>query len=532
MNDAPLPEPLGAGDAPTTYDRVRYPSRAYAHAHPDRLSTIARLMGLTPPPVATARVLELGCGEGAHLLPIAAHLPGTQVIGVDLAPTAIAHARAAAREAGLANVRFEVADIAALPDDLGPVDYLICHGVFSWVGPEVREALLAAVRRLLSPHGVAYVSYNTFPGWHLHRVARDVMKLRARAFDDPLEAAQQGMAMVRLLAEHAVGSRTPYGLVLQQQAEMTRQYSDAYFFHDFLSEHNEPLLLTDFVDLAEAAGLAYVGDADLGVMLPLHVPVEVRQQLERAADGPVAFEQHLDLLRGTSFRRSLLTLPGRAIDRSLRGSHLRGLWVSIAGRPEDEHIDLSTDDAARFIAYNDVSVSVTGRLGKAAMLRLVQAHPQPLDFEALVEAARAWADLEPDPDSHADDIGGVLLQAYAVGLIDLAPRHRGQAHELSERPVADPLARAAGASGAERATNRRHEGVPLTRLDQVLLPLLDGTRDLNDLVDACVLAVWQGALTVNVEGEPTRDEAIIREAMEKALPDRIDRMRRTSLLVG
>ncbi len=511
---------------------VRYPSRAYAHAHPDRLAVVARLFGMRPAAPEHARILELGCGEGGHLLPIAAHLPEARCVGVDLAPTAIAEAQRRAAGAGLSNVRLEVSDIASLPDDLGPFDYILCHGVFSWVGPEVREALLRGVRRMLAPEGVAYISYNAFPGWHMHRVARDIMRVHGAGFDDPIEQARQGMAMVRFLADQAAGSRTAYGAVLAQQAEMTRHYSDAYFFHDFLSEHNEPLMLRDFVAMARGHGLQYVGDADLGLMMTSHMPPAVRETFDKVSHDLVELEQHLDLLRGTSFRRTLLCGEGHALKRELSFEDLAGMHVGVAGRPESDQIDLSSDEPAAFLTGNDLNVTVRGRLGKAALMRLCAAHPATYPFEALCEGAREWANTDGDLVDEARDIGGVLLHGYGVGLVELSPRPRGQVGGLSERPMADAWAAYAAGEGDEGVPNRRHEMVPLSRMDQTLLTLLDGTRDLPALVEAMVEATLAGRLTVKVEGVATNDVEVIREAMATAVPDRLDRFKRTSLLVG
>lgn len=80
------------------YDEVLYPGNAFSQAHPERLAAFAALMGLRPTPVESCRVLELGCGDGGHLIPIAAVLPGSRFIGIDLSQTAIDTANATVRE--------------------------------------------------------------------------------------------------------------------------------------------------------------------------------------------------------------------------------------------------------------------------------------------------------------------------------------------------------------------------------------------------------------------------------------------------
>src|SRR5262245_41172941 len=204
----------------TRYDVVPYPGKSYSYAHPDRLHVQARLFGLRPAPVESCRVLELGCGDGSNLIPMAARLPGSTFTGIDLAREAVGAARARAREAGAGNVLFEAMDIAEFPDAESAFDYIVCHGVYSWVPDAVREAMLALCARHLAPEGVAYISYNTYPGWHLHRVTRDLMRIHGERFEDPLEQVEQGQTLVRFIAKALEGSDSAYAKVLQEEKRL------------------------------------------------------------------------------------------------------------------------------------------------------------------------------------------------------------------------------------------------------------------------------------------------------------------------
>src|SRR5918997_4118593 len=147
------------------YDAVRYSNNPYAQTHPERLATVAILHGLTPPDPFTARVLEVGCGAGGNLLAMAAATPGIRATGVDLAAGPIADGRAAIAEIGLENVELHAADVRSLADgSLGAFDYIVAHGVYSWIPDDARDALLATIRNCLVPDGVAYVSFNAQPG--------------------------------------------------------------------------------------------------------------------------------------------------------------------------------------------------------------------------------------------------------------------------------------------------------------------------------------------------------------------------------
>jgi SAM-dependent methyltransferase len=158
-----------------SYDQVPYRSVAHPQTHPDRLATHARLFGLDPAPLADCRVLDVGCGDGANLLAMAAMFPESTFVGIDSAAVPIAEGHERAEDWGLANIDLRALDLMNLPDDFGSFDYIVVHGVYSWVPDAVRDGLMALVAEHLAPHGVAFVSYNALPGGHLRRLTREMM---------------------------------------------------------------------------------------------------------------------------------------------------------------------------------------------------------------------------------------------------------------------------------------------------------------------------------------------------------------------
>ena len=162
---------------PSLYDEVPYPGRAFAQTHPDRLATMATLYGLQPAPPSACRVLELGCGDGGNLLPMALALPESTFVGIDVAAGAIERARSLADDLDLENISFELLGIEHYEAPPGSFDYVIAHGVYSWVPEQVRDDLLAVCGRLLSEHGVAYVSYNSMPGHRTRQTLRDMLAI-------------------------------------------------------------------------------------------------------------------------------------------------------------------------------------------------------------------------------------------------------------------------------------------------------------------------------------------------------------------
>src|SRR5688500_10900836 len=144
----PIAEPSDSARA--AYAEVPYPGLAFPQSHPDRLATNALLMGMKPAAPEDCRVLELGCGDGGNLIPMAAALEGSEFVGLDLEPSAIARATERAAALGARNATFVAEDLATLdPEQLGRFDYVVAHGVYSWVPRTVADRLLAVCRAVL-----------------------------------------------------------------------------------------------------------------------------------------------------------------------------------------------------------------------------------------------------------------------------------------------------------------------------------------------------------------------------------------------
>ena len=159
----------------SSYDEVPYPSTSHVFTHPDNLATVATLLGLSPTPIIHCRVLELGCAGGGNLIPMALNLPDSSFVGIDASAVQIAEGQQAIAALGLANITLHHLDILDVTAELGQFDYIIVHGIFSWVPTAVRDKILEICQQNLTSNGVAYVSYNTYPGWHMMGSIREMM---------------------------------------------------------------------------------------------------------------------------------------------------------------------------------------------------------------------------------------------------------------------------------------------------------------------------------------------------------------------
>jgi len=190
----------------TSYDEIPYPAAAYRQSHIARLETLAKLFGMAPVDIRHSRVLELGCADGANLIPMACALPESTFLGVDVSTRQIKAGQEIIAALGLTNIELLQCDIRHIDQSFGVFDYVIAHGVYSWVPPEVQDKILSICSEYLRDHGVAYVSYNTFPGWRMRGMLRDMMVYHARKFNDPKEQIEQARALIQWLGE-SVGRR-------------------------------------------------------------------------------------------------------------------------------------------------------------------------------------------------------------------------------------------------------------------------------------------------------------------------------------
>src|ERR1700722_4167944 len=295
------------GGAHNPYDEVLYPVTTFPQTHPNRLATVAFLRGMEPAPVRHCRVLELGCGACSNIIGMAFQSPASEFIGLDLAQRPIASGQDFVEGLGLENITLYSMDICA-PDtnQLGRFDYIIAHGVYSWVPEPVRERILAICREMLNPQGVAYISYNAYPGNHLRDLVRGMMLFHTARVEDPMEKVGQARGLLKFLAESAVKSDY-YTAAIKAQFERTLKCQDEAFFHDDLSEVNQPFYFHEFMSDAERHGLQFVGEARGNELQRAYFTPQVMQRMKDPEGAPeVVREQYKDFIRGWSFRETLL----------------------------------------------------------------------------------------------------------------------------------------------------------------------------------------------------------------------------------
>jgi methyltransferase-like protein/SAM-dependent methyltransferase len=523
--------------SPLSYDQVPYPSLAYVQSHPDRLATWATLLGQNPKPIDRCRVLELGCASGGNLIPMAYGLPGSEFLGLDISSRQIADARNMVAEMGLSNIAFECMDILDVSPDLGAFDYVIAHGVYSWVPPEIQDKVLQICKQNLSADGVAYISYNTYPGWHMMNIIRDAMLYHTRDAIDPQARAVKSRSLLDFLVNSVSPDNLAFGNFLQAYANFLRgeiegmeERGNAFLLHDELEATNIPVYFHQFMARAAAQGLQYLIEADPASVFPGKLAPQVRQTLQEMARDVLDMEQYIDFVCNRMFRQTLLCHNGVAIERGLTPERLKGLYIASRARPVSDNLDVDADGVEQFKSPNGATLSTDHPVSKAAMVYLGQVWPHAVVFDDLLSVARTRVTRRDDGDAVALAVNLLKAFGYSTQLLELHTHMPPLAKDVGERPLASRVAISQARDGSD-VTNLWHERVPLNSFTRHLLRRLDGTKDREALLDELQSMVSAGRLTVKQDGQSVKDARVIRDILAGDLEQHLYWLARAALLL-
>lgn len=306
-----------------SYEDLVYPSKPFRHSHVAHLEATAQIYGLTPPPAETARVLEIGCSFGGNLITQALHFPNASFTGIDLSASQIEKGKEIVEAMGFTNVNLVQKNILHIDEDFGTFDYIIVHGIFSWVPDVVKDKILSICHTNLSPKGVALISYNTQPGWKDRSTLRDIFFFANQYTQDLplLEQVHRGKAVLKSITD-AIETNPNYKARqanLLETANSLSAHQDYYLGHEYLETFNDPMYLQDFIKQAESHQLAYVGNSALTLSFISAQSNSVEQAIKALAPNDhIIQEQCLDFIASSTFRQSILCHQSQAehIDRS------------------------------------------------------------------------------------------------------------------------------------------------------------------------------------------------------------------------
>ncbi|MBX3189732.1 MAG: class I SAM-dependent methyltransferase [Labilithrix sp.] len=433
------------------YDEVPYDTEANPEAHPRSMATLGRLFGIETAPPSTARVLEIGCGDGEHMIGAASYLPGAAFVGFDLSREAVARGVAIAEASGAQNVAIHARDVRDVraTSAFGVFDYVVAHGVYSWVPEPIRADVLAVIRASLAPSGVAFLSVNALPGWELRRALRVLMREAAAAHADPAAKVTAALALVddlaaltgegftAVLAEAAREYRAHVTRATPPDAPFSR-----YVFHDLLAYCNDPFSAAELEARARGAGLAIVCET----------PLFASRARAPALPGGIAAEMERT---GSPFLQVLLCRDdvARRAEPDVAAIEAMHLWADLA--PADAGVHRTTTGALLRAAEG------------SALARAALAAPG-------FVAVRDLADGE-----ERTKLAHDLFVASCEGILSIATEPAPIAG-AGEKPRVAPHVRARAASavarGAESAvlTSALHRSFRVPRGELAVIAALDG----------------------------------------------------------
>lgn len=304
-----MAEPSEISDIKNSYDDLMYESKAFSQTAINALEARARLMGLKPAAAGNAKVLELGCSMGGNIITQALYYPDAEFTGIDLSGRQVAQGNAIIEKMGLKNVRLEEKDILTVDESFGKFDYIIVHGIWSWVPDAVKDKIFSICRNNLTEHGIAYISYNVYPGWKRQEQLREIMYFAGRdVLEEPLEArTRKGLDALKALAEILENDKGLGGSGKLPAIQKILNQNTYYVAHEYMEIFNDPIYVNGFIEWANRHRLAYIGDTDLHVSFVSWMAEHTRERILSLAGGDyIAKEFYSDILSDRQFRRSLL----------------------------------------------------------------------------------------------------------------------------------------------------------------------------------------------------------------------------------
>ena len=416
------------------YDELPYRCLPIEWSAPERLSLASRLHGGPRARLDGYRLLELGCGDGANLIPLAYHRPHASFVGVDAAGSQIRIAQARCAELGVRNLAFIHADLLDADRELeGRFDYVLANGVFSWISEAARAGMLGMVPRRLAPSGLFCLNYNARPGWNIRGMIRGFLIAQTRAMPGLRGRAEAAKAVCGRLASSFQESGHPYAELMVRELRLVGESDVSYVAHEYLAEHNVAFWRGDFLALVQASGLQYVADADFNYPSG-RIPDALEVGLRQHGITGLAIESTVDLLCYRQLHTPIMTAG------------------SFETRPfaRDEALSLAL---ASCLAPCDASESGHPMFEHVSGVRVEAKEPEVV--QALQRAREAWPDALPltglydDASRFVDD----MLLLHRNGLIEL------RCDEPPGPPVAPDRLWALEARSAGYRTTRHHTRV-------------------------------------------------------------------------
>lgn len=507
-----------------TYDELPYISKPFAQTHPDFLRAVCSLFDFTAPAVENANILEIGCAFGGNIIPLAQQFPKAKIIGLDLSPKQIAVGQNAVKTMQLNNIELLQQDITTYDVPTKRFDYIICHGVYSWVPEPVRQAILQVISKGLNDNGVAFVSYNTYPGWKIREVYRDAMRYRSTSVESIQEKVHYGFGMLDFFKAH-LPKKTPWGVAINQYYDAIRQADPSYVAHEYLEVVNDPFYFHEFIQSAKENKLAFIAETDFQNHFFSQIPLDEKAlgMLKKEANGDIIrLEQLHDYLSNRTFRQTILshqnaaqksTVGKEEISYSIMNKlHINGSFIKQKVKKSKRYQWLAELDGCNLTFQNTpVTQFIFNELNaKAGRTVSVHALWQQANQKKLSQTDFYNCMLELIIQRAVNIRTRALTKTGNIDKPTLSQSNRALLHWLQKNPDTITL------------SSIFHEPLEVDVVMEEIAPLLDGTHKRSDLYTRLVEAANHGRMVFSDNKntaikEPKALTAAAKEHVDNAL---------------
>jgi methyltransferase-like protein/2-polyprenyl-3-methyl-5-hydroxy-6-metoxy-1,4-benzoquinol methylase len=521
----------------TAYDEVPYASYPFSVTNPGSIQAVSNLFGLSPKAADGAKILELGCASGNNILAMAMLYPNSKCVGVDLSEVQINQGKARIKELGVKNLELKQVSILDINAKFGKFDYIICHGVFSWVPKAVQEKILEVCKQNLEPNGVAYVSYNTLPGWAGVQALRDMMLYHTARFNQPQQKAEQARLLLKFIQESlGEGNKNPYAEIINNELNILKNQSDWYLLHDHLEENNTPVYFHQFMDLASKNGLQYLAETTLSTMYTGNLPKATADVLA-TSDDIVRTEQYMDFVYNRRFRTTLLCHADRILKRSITPETIKDFYFTSRFNTPEGFADynFNTSPQFGFTSPNNITISTNDRTLMAALKVLAEQKNKPIHFTKLIKEtvkllSSHGVKIDVSDEILQDSIGLNLLKCIFAGGVLLHKAEAAFESKVTAKPKAFALAAYQSQQDQTWITTMRQESANINAFDKALLPLLDGKNTVTQIAEKLLPLFESKQLSMNYENQPITDAKTIKARLPEFINNVLTRYAELALL--
>ncbi|MDF2964934.1 MAG: seryl-tRNA synthetase [Rickettsiaceae bacterium] len=489
------------------YDELPYESFPFAVSHPGHLRAIGALFGLKAPELNKARVLELGCAAGNNIIPFAANYPKAAVVGIDLSEVQINDAKRQVAALGLKNIDLKTASITDVDVTWGKFDYIICHGVYSWVPEAVQKKILEISSNNLSQNGIAYISFNTLPGWNIAGSVREMMRYHSSNFKDLNEQVKQAKSILGFVNEATQASNNYHSQIFANEVAQIQSGGDIYLRHEYLAEFNKAFYFHEFIRDVEACGLKYLADSNINTMCIENYPDKAIELLNSINDI-TRVEQYMDFISNRKFRPTLLCHQNINLNRKLTPEIFENYYFHLNFIDQEiKSSEIFNDKEITFHIVGDKNFSTDSSVLKIALVEMFNSGYEYKIRELVAIVAKKLPRL--DREIIRKELLNSFIELAKAGYASFSLEKPLYISGISNKPRVSKVALYHARQENQLWTiNQKHFKILLNVIDKLIMQCLDGKHDINFIEKYLIENYKKGVIKVTNNGQPAEEKHV------------------------